>query len=253
MTVTDWEVLNPTNGGLVGGVTGSTAANSPLALQGSAARGFVNVAGPDLSNLTIFFLDSTLHPVFDAIPDTRAVRVEAWIKCGGYSPGAPAAEEEISVRTKIGLAGGAASLQRSQGYGFGIYSSSPSHGGLAADFQFRAGDKVGNSVSLFTGTPAYRDTWYQVRMDVIPTLNGATVDRDTIRCYINTGTEASPVWTLEYSTVVLDSESTKWIPWGDADAGGVGFGFYVKSGSATYGSVTAYAYIDGFKAYVKDK
>jgi len=255
MTVADWEQNRflAGSGDIVGGTTGSSGTTTPLTLQGSESRLFYNDATANSENGVMFWLDSTLHPDFDAIPDTRAVRVEAWVKCGGYSPAAPAAFEDHCVKVKTGLIGGSWHYQVRQGYSFGIYSAANVHGGLAADFIFRAGNKVGNAVELFTGTLAYRDTWYQVRMDVIPTLNGTTVDRDTVRCYINTGTEASPIWTLEYSTVVLDSETSKWIPWGDADAGGVGFVTHIKNGDAAYGSIRAYAYIDGFKAYVKDK
>ena len=251
MAFTDWTLVNYSAAGtFTGGTDGQQVANaalgSPLTLQGNDCRWWQNTGpGGTAEAAQIWYLDTTAHPEFDAIPDTKAIRLEAWVRWNGAITGAPAAESEVMLRCKTG-----ASINTTQGrrngYSFGIWAA-PSGG---AKFLWRGGNTAGNIVEVQTGSVLPINTWAQIRMEVIPTLNGAVVDRDTIRCYINTGTEASPVWTLEYERVQLDSEATVWIPWGDATYGRVGFGIYTLTGPV--GQAVS-VYIDSFNAQLKNK
>ena len=247
MAFADWVLLNygPT-ASFVGGTDGQQVANaalgSPLTLQGSDCRQWLNYGpGGTSTAAQIWHVDTALYPEFDAIPDTKAIRVEAWVRWNGQT--GSGANQEVMVRCKTG---GATTISQGQrnGYSFGIRAVNPTYAFLT----WRGGNIAGGAVEVNTGTQLAINTWLQIRMEVIPTLNGAVVDRDTIRCYINTGTEASPVWTLEYERVQLDTETAVWIPWGHATYGRVGFGIYTITGPV---GQSVSVYIDSFDAKLK--
>jgi len=244
MAYADWLGVHYSSpGAFQGGLDGQQVVNStlsgPLTLSGADCRKFHNDSAQ--AAYSFFKLDPTAHPTLTAIPDTKAISLRAWVRWDGTTA-CLYAENQICLRAKLGLSTNTSQGER-HGYSFGI------NGGCGlnpAPFYWQGGNKTGANAIVNTGSTLAFGTWAQIRMDVIPTSPSVS---DTIRCYINTGTEASPVWTLEYERIQLASETNVWIPWGDADYGNVGFGVRCYNGPV---GQNALVHIDSFDARLKD-
>jgi len=243
MAYADWSGVHYlVVGGFRGGQDAVQVVNStlsgPLTLSGQDCRKWEALGQAEYA---FYKLDPTAHPTFTVIPDTKAISLRAWVRWDGtiaclYS------ENQICLRAKLGLSTDYSQGER-HGYSFGINGGC---GRNPAPFYWQGGNKTGANVIVDTGSTLAFGTWAQIRMDVIPTSPSVS---DTIRCYINTGTEASPIWTLEYERIQLASETNVWIPWGDADYGNVGFGVRVYQGPV---GQPALVHMDGFDARLKD-
>jgi len=249
MAFTDWDTSFYKGGsqGWVGGDDASqqinSALSSPLTLNGNDARKFKSVTGNNGDKIAASYrLDATLYPEFTAIPDTKAVSVRAWVRVE--------AEASSSDTMLVGIAVKAGGVAPTLPGGYLLV--------IGRGAAFALNQATGLTMAFIDQTPIVReeynslyavaaDTWYQIRLDVIPTLNGAIVDRDTIRAYINTGSEATPVWTLLREEIVQNVDAA-WIPWGDATRTRVGFVFEGRRWG-----VERTAWIDGFEAKLKNR
>lgn len=258
MAFSDWDA-DDTNGSnpFLGGLDGSQAINSSLpdpklTLQGDDCRLWNTTSGAGTQpHRAVYCIDEILYPDFFQIPDTKAVSVRMWARTfyNNASRSISGAWIGVKTRNQIQVAPGTFLGLQTQGYWFGI-SGYGDAGWSTPRFAFRAIDSAGNDVGLWSDDfSGYANaTWYQLRMDVIPTLNGAVVDRDTIRLYINTN-EAAPSWTLLKEFVIQDSQSG-WIPWADANANRISFMPYLQTGISGQGQAV---YTDSFQALLKNR
>jgi len=246
MSFTDWDLIfGETTGNWVNGDSGQQAVHStlssPLTLQGLDARDFLFL-GASSARGTVFCPDSAMYPEFSNVPDTKAIQVTAWVR--REQPGGGVANVGIGCKCGSWTPG----------------SNSPPPGYfliLGGDSgNFGAPDKINLAFtnSSFSTSELYSDirpggaqsVWYQIRMEVSPVLNGATVDRDVVRAYVNDGTEATPVWTLMREETVLSTDPA-WIPWNHGTNNRVGW--FARCTRGGVGSPRVY--IDSFEAKLK--
>lgn len=257
MAFTDYDVFAASGGtgSLVGGDDGSQQANaglaSPLVSQGTDCRRY-EPANADANWRTLgYFIDDNVYTDFVNIPNTRAISVRAWIRKelenGAQNGGV---HNSIALHAKGGGAVGASGEIDGVMVSFGrpavasVWSSNGDYEDL--NLRLRNGSNVFDVPSIVTNLA--RDAWHYVRLDVIPVLNGAVVDRDMIRVYTNTlANEADPDGvglTLQHEAEVLLSELYA-MPWG---ATSTRAGFAVSATGDAAASFRKSLWIDSFDA-----
>jgi hypothetical protein len=186
-------------------------------------------------------LEEIAHPDFFQYPDTAAISVRAWIRSATNNNEKCA----VGIHVKGGLGGSSSSNNYHSGLCMGMGGRT---GGNANSDNGFLGFAVNGTNGGTLGSPLYTDlvnigvsTWVQVRIDVIPTKNGPTVDRDTVRAYYNSGTEATPVWTLLQEVVV--GPGGRFVPYGTASCR-VGFWITMRENFNNLRN----QWIDGFDA-----
>jgi len=101
--------------------------------------------------------------------------------------------------------------------------------------------------SVCAGTYAF-DTWYHIRMDVIPALG-----QDTVKVYTAdiTDTIGSETWTL-VNTTVIGGAADYYRPWDDTTNHCVGFSFGSNVGKPATSDLPHDTYIDRWQFFTKD-
>jgi len=235
MAYSDYDVDQAYNdAAIVGGDDGvlKTHASlaSPLTLQGTECREF-KVTTPNNGRAYNFFaVKSASEPLLTSIPSTKAIQTEMWFRIPMWLGGAGGGC--VSLHAKSSLVAGATQLPPGvalyAGYGNLISNGSSPFGTYAL------GLALTNTSFATTWYPSLLaisfDTWYQIRLEVTPVLNG-TVDRDLIETFWNSGTEASPVWTKLSSQINIAADN-RWTPWGNATYTRCGFGVQVSVGAS---------------------
>ena len=238
------------SGGADGVARLHTALSSPLTGEGDYCREF-------RSNTTtvVFGADGqirglwTVKPTYDGgslfeIDNTKAISVRAWVRAANNVTDMIA----CGVGARIDLTDTNA-LQYAQGKGYffhiGRYNS---QGGTANVLRFTYGKNESATVvtsdnfnvsPLAAGT-VVADTWYKLKMDVIPLLS----TQDTVRLYTGTGATGSETWTLHHEQAILSSDPDYIAP-GASGEGRVGFCIGVRD-------TTNSVWIDRFQALVTD-
>lgn len=235
----------------VGGNDASQQVNaslaSPLTLQGADCRVWTIAETDQNGRSAHYMLDDTAHPNFTSIPDTKAVSVRAWVRktaklgnteggIGIFAKGVDQQPSGLQAGYVLFYGDSNALLGFTGNYDtLSLHLKGPSSGGIRQVY------------ANITTLPV--NTWHQIRMDVIPVLNGASVDSDTVRVYTNTGTEASPVWNLEAEYTFLLTEPYAH-PWGTTD---VRVGMHVELYGENFPTTPPSVYMDTFQALLKDR
>jgi hypothetical protein len=255
MDFADWDVdVGQTNGvSFEGGNDGTDEQNanlaSPLVLQGTDCRKFWATTNGLYS--VRYNLNAGSFPDFSGIPDTKAISVRAWVR---KVPQISGRHNAVVIHAKGSTLDGNG---RVNGYSLAYgkdaqdgmleLASGAAYDGLSLILKGTNDNGAYFRAINITTLPV--NTWHQIRLDVIPTKNGVTVDRDTVRVYVNTGTEASPVWSLVYEKVFLlvDAYAS---PWGNATFTRVGFAAFTDGDTATPANRTG-IYIDRWECLLK--
>ena len=213
MALSDWDVgLGTQTATIIGGDDGSQQANagliSPLLLQGDDCRDFKANIG---TSRDVFFLKKGAEYV--NIPDTKAIQVTGWVRkepVGGNQNAVYLAAKGNAVDGNSKFGGVVLVYGRWRSNGptnfAGVYTD------LSLVIWNTTFQYTINAIGIATLAV---DLWHQIRLEVLPVLNGAIVDRDVVRVWLNTGSEASPVWTMLHEEVVFLDELPA-NPWGAA-------------------------------------
>lgn len=246
MTFADWTVLRCPGdpNGFFGGDDGNHVVNSvlssPLTLQGQDCRDFTAAGvggGPGGAGAarTLYVPDDVAHPSLHDIPDTRQIRVSAYLRCVNTT------QPYQSAAAAVGVKCGAwyAATKQAPGYWWGVDST--------GNAVFHAIDAVGvvHQAASYGGYAT--NLWHGLRMEVVPVVTGGSVDRDEVTCFANTGTEATPIWT-QIHQIVITNVMAGWIPWGHVTYNSLGFRVANEVGQS---GAPATVYIDSFDAKLK--
>lgn len=220
----------PVNHSALGGTT--------LTMQGAQTREFGTCCNGGFNGAgkarIVFVPDEVIYPDVHDIDNTKQIQVEAWLRTYTTS--------SQSYQSQQGWVGAktynAYVSNQAPGYWWGISNGNLTFHVIATSgTQYYLTDYGGYSQAV----------WRKLRLVVVPTYNGASQDRDTVRGYLNVGTEASPSWSLIHETIILNTHPA-WIPWAHATYNSVGMKFESEMGqSGAYAAV----YVDSFDAKVK--
>jgi hypothetical protein len=197
-------------------ILNSTLSNS-LAIGGVFCRNIVtNTSNPNYYTFHTFFLKNTVSSgIFYNVSTSKALRLEGYFRAPSSAP----------TNAKLGLVAKGAS--NFSGYFFNISSNSIS---LNLPTSTSTGGITMPLSQPFT-LSASADTWYGLRMDVLPIGSSA----DVIKCYIETAGGPSPVptagggvWT-KYHEQTISSTDTGYVPWLNNRSNG--FGHLVYQGT----------------------
>jgi hypothetical protein len=248
----DNSIVSPVTyaGGADGVARLHTALSSPLTGEGNYCREFrsnttTGVFGPEGRIRGLWTVKSTFDggSLFE-IDNTKAISVRAWVRVANNVTEMNA----CGVGARIDLADTSATpYVQGKGYFFHIGSYN-SQGGTTNVLRFTYGKNTAAAVvtsdnfnvsPLAVGT-VVANTWYKLRMDVIPLLS----TQDTVRLYTGTGATGSETWTLHHEQVILSSDPDYIAP-GAPGEGRVGFCIGVRD-------TTNPVWIDRFQAFVTD-
>ena len=252
--------VNDANGGaggarLLGGADANARTHAsltnPLAGEGTYCREFTYDTGSDQNRYAV-------KAAYDGgslveIPDTKAVSVRAWVRLNTNNINSNCVG--VGVKMDLSQSFGAPGLgltsynQPPYGYLLHIGNINTSNNGYDSINLYLYNRKVGASVgqkfvkmttdaNVSTIPTISVDTWYKIRMDVVPV--GPVEDR--IDVYTGTGATGSETWTLHHQETVVNSDA-HYIPWGEVGGGEVGF--FGLCGNNTYA-----AYLDRFQVFL---
>lgn len=218
-------------GAIVGGNDGYAVTNaslaSPLTGEGTYCREFANSTTGDIAMV------ATLNdPQFQEISDGYSISVRAWIR----STGITTASYAVGIGAKIH--GGGPDVDTNAPNGYCVLIGDTNQTAAAAFLRFVI-DTGSTVTATDTSFAVSTDTWYKVRLDVIPVGTA----EDIVRVYTGTGTTGSETWTLQYSRIILNSDPD-YIPWNDTGNGRVGFFTVHNSNAHTH-------YVDRFQVFLE--
>lgn len=256
MAFADFDVFAASGGtaAFIGGDDGSQQANAglgaPLVSQGADCRQYEIQTLANAYRVLLYLIDDGVHTDFVSIPNTRAISVRAWVRKeleNGANNGGIWNAIALNVKggPTIGAAGDLDGIILTFGRdNNGQWTSDGTYENLS--LRLRNGGSIFDVPNIVTNMA--RDTWHYLRLDVIPTLNGAVVDRDTIRVYTNTlANEADPDGvglTLQHEMEVLLSAPYA-MPWGAVTTRA---GYAVAGGGWTSSLFLKSQWIDSFDA-----
>jgi hypothetical protein len=221
----------------------NSSLSDPLLLQGDDAR-LYEMVGPQAAGQKRTTILTRNDPIVVGVPDTKAVSVRAWLR---LAPETNTLETVCPMLcAKAGAIGGGNGTPHGYCLSFGRGTSHNTGAPLDVGLMFSTNGNIAEEYKTIWAGPA--DTWIQFRLDVIPVLNGASVDRDVVRAYRNSGTEASPVWTLMREEEILIGDPA-WIPWGSPTVTRFGYGVQGQH----WGQDPRHAYIDRFEVLLKNR
>lgn len=234
MAQADFDFANIGSSGHVGGAQGSAllhaSLGSPLAGEGDYGREYFRVSGQTNSLATL--KTSVSGGIFYEIDETKAISLRAWIRITDVDDSSDS----------IGLVARAdptdLTLDDRPAKGYHVFVGDHTVGGATTTLRlFMRGDG-GGQVVVNTGYTVANNTWYKVRMDVIP----VSTSNDIIKIYTGTGATGSETWTLRHTEYVSKTQ-THFVAAGATGAGKVGY--WAMGG-------TERAYIDRFQVFLED-
>lgn len=235
MAQSDWDFNATGAGTLRGGNQGTARLNSslssPLTGHGDYCREYGHPATGAVA-MSATLKSSVNSGQFFEIPSTQSISVRASLRhtnvgAGSYS---------IGIVGKA-FAGAPGSLEAPRGYSVMIGDTAQT--GASSDIRFLA-DAGGTVLVETIGVTATNDTWFRVRLDIVP----ISTSEDVIRVYTGTGAPDSETWNLEYTKNILSSDAY-YIPWSDTGNGKVGYWTVLASTGAQI------MHIDSFRAFTE--
>jgi hypothetical protein len=170
---------------------------------------------------------------FVEIPATKAVSVRAWLRHDDVSVGS------FGIGIGCKLHSGAPPTGLSAPRGYSVMIGDTAQTGASSNLRVLI-DNSGTTDITNTGYTVTDDTWFKIRMDVIP----VGTSQDIIEIYTGTGATGSETWTLRNTQNVLNSDAW-YIPWAQSTHGRVGW--WTVSDTATHD-----LHIDRFQVFLED-
>lgn len=242
MAQVDWDFdHNGGTGTMIGGPDGQAQLNSglssPLVGEGSYCRKFRRFPIVNAGNDNAYVKSSVAGGAFYNTPSTKAVSLRALMRVASDS-------SDASLARAISIYG------KSQSHiGAGYFVSlgtetNGTQGAFAARLQARDINNVPVPPDVVLPGSWLVDTWYRLRMDIVPMINNA----DLVRVYLGTGVTGAEIWTQIGSKVFSLAGSNGFLPWGN----NCRFGFFINSEGFGGASDSGTRYIDSFQALTKD-
>ena len=214
MAESDWDLVMDGALTWIGGDDGSQVIHAnlanPLTGEGTHGRHFVAALSSQPPTRGMHLLKAATDPNLTGVPDTKSISVRAWVRAhqdstGSQYRGGPIAQTDGTWNAQI-----------PNGYFLQLGNWDDNLNQLLLTKK-----GVGGEVSTLITGALPSDTWYKLRLDVIPVLNGMIVDRTKLDIYTGVGVTGSEVWTLEHTETFLLTDPGA-VPWGGASRNGVG-------------------------------
>lgn len=223
MAFSDWQFdsISVPNAG-AGTAYLHSALGSPLTGFGTYCRRFNPSAGGGCYSIA-YIKDTSFGGDFFAVPNTRALRVEACLRM-------QVTNNTYNPRLLLGLK----AANSNTGYWLGLHCPSAGSLGVYLRYNNQDSNSSGNLLAA-----AVSNTWYRLRMDVFP-IGGAG---DVIRVYQET-VIGSGIWSTLLDTTIASGDA-RYAPWGGSGRQ------YFYYNTASVSTADNPAYIDAIYHAVK--
>lgn len=237
MAQSDFDFASAGSASFFGGIDGTARLNSvisnPLTTHGDYCREFKNETSGTIG-MSATLNSSVSDGAFFEVPKQKKISVRALIRSSDVSVGSNA----IGIGGKLYSGAPESSNQAPRGYSVMIGDTGQT--AASSDIRFYA-DNGGTDFDASTGVTATDNTWFWVRLDIVPADASETPD-DLISVY--TSPTGSEDWTLEYSLTILTTDAW-YVPW--AQSGNGKIGFWIVNDNTTH-----LLHIDKFQAFIED-